>query len=219
MRKFLKNNGFTIVLLLLFAGSIVGHLIAGWRYEGETLAQHGESPMSLAEYAVSAAFLSSVFENWESEFLQMGAFVVLAAWLVQRGSAESNDPDDPPRDADLAAQALKPGAPSILRRGPLWRWLYAHSLGLTLFALFLASFVAHWLQSARAAAEEAAQHGEPAQSAAEYLGSAQFWFESFQNWQSEFLSAAMLVVLTIFLREKESSQSKPVAAPHGRTGE
>lgn len=219
MHRILKDNGLTIVLMLMFIGSIVGHLIAGWRLEGEELLQHGDKPLSLSEYAVSAAFLSSVFENWESEFLQMGAFVVLAAWLVQRGSAESNDPDSPPRDANLAAQAMKPGASTMLRRGALARWLYAHSLGLALFALFIVSFIAHWLYSAGAAAEEAAQHGQRALSAWDYLGNARFWFESFQNWQSEFLSAALLVVFSIFLRQKESSQSKAVAAPHSQTGE
>jgi hypothetical protein len=52
-----------------------------------------------------------------------------------------------------------------------------------------------------------------------YLADPQLWFESFQNWQSEFLSTAVLVVLSIFLRQRESPESKPVAAPHRQTGE
>ncbi|MDB5718117.1 MAG: hypothetical protein JWM38_1544, partial [Sphingomonas bacterium] len=146
-------------------------------------------------------------------------YVILTTFLIQRGSAESKDPDGPPRDADLAAQAMKPGAPRALRRGAAIRWLYAHSLGTVLFLLFLVSFVLHWVHSARAAAAEAVEHGERALSAIEYLGDPQLWFESFQNWQSEFLSTAVLVVLSIFLRQKESPESKPVAAPHGQTGQ
>jgi len=106
----------------------------------------------------------------------------------------------------------------MLRSGAAARWLSANSLGLTLFALFVISFVIHWTQSARVTSEEALQHGDAAIGAWAYLGDAQLWFESFQNWQSEFLSTAVLVVLSIFLRQKESPGSKAVAAPHSQTG-
>jgi hypothetical protein len=218
MPKILRNNSLTIVLMLLFAASIIGQWLTGWHVENEELARHGEEAISLGQYLWDPNFISTVFENWESEFLQMSAYVVLTAILIQKGSAESKAPDEPPRDADLDKQASKPGAPRILRAGAAARWLYAHSLGLTLFLLFIASFVIHWMGSARAAAEEALQHGETPQSAMAYLGDPQLWFESFQNWQSEFLSTAVLVVLSIFLRQRESPESKPVAAPHDQTG-
>ena len=216
--RLLKDNSLTLVLLLLFAGSIVGQWLAGWHVAIEDAARHGAVAPSLLFYTVSPEFLSSVFENWESEFLQMSAYVVLTAILIQRGSAESKDPDSPPRDADLAVQAMKPGAPAILRKGRLARALYARSLGIVLFILFLLSFLMHWTQSAKAAAQEAAEHGEAALSTIAYLGDPQLWFESFQNWQSEFLSTAVLVVLSIFLRQRESPESKAVAAPHAHTG-
>ena len=217
MRVF-RDNGLTIVLMLLFAFSIVGQWLFGWHVALEDAARHGQPALSLGDYAVSPEFLSSVFENWESEFLQMAAYVVLTAVLIQRGSAESKDPDGPTRDQDLDLQATKPGAPRILRWGALWRTIYARSLGLALALLFIASFVLHWTQSARAAAQEAIGHGEAAPAMIAYLGDAQLWFESFQNWQSEFLSTAVLVVLSIFLRQRESPESKPVAAPHSQTG-
>lgn len=96
--------------------------------------------------------------------------------------------------------------------------LYSHSLGGALLMLFLVSFALHWFNSTRHAAEEALRRHEPAPSYWEYLASAQLWFESFQNWQSEFLSTAVLIVLAIFLRERGSPESKPVSAPHGQTG-
>jgi hypothetical protein len=217
--RILKDNGLTIVLLLLFAGSIGGQWIAGWHVAAEDALRHDQTPMALSAYTVSPEFLSSVFENWESEFLQMAAYVLLTAFLIQRGSSESKDPDGPPRDEDLDTQALKPGAPAILRRGPLARALYAQSLGIALALLFLLSFVMHWTQSAKAAAQEAIEHGEAAPTLLAYLGDPQLWFESFQNWQSEFLSTAVLVVLSIYLRQRESPESKPVAAPHSQTGQ
>lgn len=216
--RLLRDNSLTLVLLLLFAGSIAGQWLTGWHVALADAARHGEPGMGLAAYTLSPQFLSSVFENWESEFLQMSAYVVLTAMLIQRGSSESKDPDSPPRDVDLAAQALDPDAPAILRKGRVARALYARSLGIILFLLFILSFVIHWTQSARAAAEEAKEHGEAALSTLAYLGDPQLWFESFQNWQSEFLSTAVLVVLSIFLRQRESPESKPVAAPHSQTG-
>jgi hypothetical protein len=218
MAKLLRNNGLTIVLITLFLASISGQWISGWMVQNEELARHGGEALSLAAYAVDPEFVSSVFENWESEFLQMSAYVILTAMLVQKGSAESRDPDDPPRDSNLAGQAHKPGAPRILMAGPTARWLYAHSLGLALFMLFLLSFALHWWNSAGSAAAEALRHAEAPKTHLAYLADPQLWFESFQNWQSEFLSTAVLVVLSIWLRQRESPESKPVAAPHAETG-
>ena len=217
--RVLRDNGLTIVLLLLFGGSITGQWIAGWHVQMEDARRHGETMLSLAAYTTSPKFLSSVFENWESEFLQMSAYVVLTAFLIQRGSAESKDPDSPPRDKDLDLQASKPGSPHILRWGPIWRAVYARSLGLALGILFIVSFIIHGTQSARVAAQEALSHGEAPLGTLHYLGDPQLWFESFQNWQSEFLSTAVLIVLSIFLRQQESPESKAVAASHEQTGE
>lgn len=218
MRAFFKNNGLTIVLMLLFLGSIIGQWLTGWRFENEELARHGEDALTLGQYATDPQFISTVFENWESEFLQMSSYVLLTCFLYQKGSAESNEPGAPPRDGDLETQGRKRGAPAILRVGPAARWVYANSLGLTLLVLFVGSFLIHWKFSAAQAAAEALSHGETPLSTSQYLWNAQLWFESFQNWQSEFLSTAVLVVLTIFLRQRESPESKPVAAPHSQTG-
>ena len=201
----LRDNGLTIVLLALFGVSIVGQAWAGWLTAIDELSQHGAPAPTLGDYLSGGEFLSAVFENWESEFLQMSTYVVLTAHLFQRGSAESRDPDNPGRERD----EKPPG---------FWGALYAHSLGLTLAVLFIASFALHLFYSAEHAAEDAGLHGEEAPSLLEHLCNAQFWFESFQNWQSEFLSTAVLVVLSIYLRERGSPESKPVQAANAETG-
>jgi hypothetical protein len=218
MSRFLKDNGLTIVLMLLFVVSIIGQFLTGWHVQNEQLQLHGEQPIGIVAFLKDPLFLSTVFENWESEFLQMSAYVVLTAFLFQRGSAESADPDEGAREGDRPTLKTPADAPAPLHRGALARWLYSRSLGIVLVILFLASFVMHWLFSAKEAAAEAASHGQQIIPTLEYLTSAQLWFESFQNWQSEFLSTAVIVVLSIFLRQKGSPESKPVAAPHRQTG-
>lgn len=217
--RVLRDNGLTIFLLVLTSATIIGMLFTGWSVNNEEIAQHGGAALSLANYAVSGHFLSALFENWESEFLQMSAYVMLTAMLFQCGSAESKDPDQSAsQDEDPAGKAGNPDAPWAVRTGGLVRALYSYSLGIALAALFVASFVLHLRYSALAENTEAAMHGQPVQSIMEHLTSGKFWFESFQNWQSEFLSTAVIVVLSIFLRFRGSPESKPVAAPHSETG-
>lgn len=218
--RFFKDNGLTIVLMGAFLATLAGMAIAGWLNNNQELAEHGRAAIGFLSYVGSGGFVSAVFENWESEFLQMGFYVVLTAFLFQRGSSESKDPDaEEEVDEDPAHHASDSDAPWPVRAGRVPRTLYSYSLGIALVLLFAASFVFHWLGSTAAANEEAQLHGEAAKTALEYLGDATLWFESFQNWQSEFLSTAVLIVLTIFLRFRGSPESKPVAAPHSETGE
>ncbi len=217
--KFLKDNGLTIVLVVLSITTIGGMLLTGWSVYTHELAEHESAQIGLGAYAVSGHFLSSLFENWESEFLQMSAYVMLTAFLFQRGSAESKDPDGPAEvDGDPADKAGDPEAPWPVRIGGWMRTAYSYSLGIALASLFVLTFVLHLKYSAEAENAEAVLHGQPATSMIGHLGSAQFWFESLQNWQSEFLSTAVIVVLSIFLRFRGSPESKPVAAPHSETG-
>ncbi|AYM09207.1 DUF6766 family protein (plasmid) [Agrobacterium radiobacter] len=218
MRLF-RDNGLTIILVLASLLTIGGMLATGWAVHNEELAQHQALPLTLFSYAKSGHFLSALFENWESEFLQMSAYVVLTAFLFQKGSSESKDPDEvASQDEDPERKEDDPEAPWPVKAGGLIRTIYSYSLGLALFFLFIVSFVLHLKYSADAAALEAVMHGEPETTLFAHLGSVEFWFESFQNWQSEFLSTAVLVVLSIFLRFRGSPESKPVTAPHGETG-
>jgi hypothetical protein len=149
----------------------------------------------------------------------MAAYVVLTVFLFQKGSSESKKPDeDNPEDESPEDRPHDPDAPWPVHRGGFILRLYSHSLSLALIALLLASFWLHLAGSTRRVNEEAVRHRRPVQTMAETLVSAEFWYESFQNWQSEFLSIAVLLVLGIYLRERGSPESKPVAAPHHATG-
>jgi hypothetical protein len=219
MRRFLRDNGLSITLLLLFVVSLAGQAIAGWRAFLEDLHRHQALEIGFSDYLTSGHFLSAVFENWESEFLQMAAYVLLTVFLFQKGSSESKKPDEEnPEDEPPQKRQGEPDAPWPVHRGGLALRLYSHSLSIALAALFMLSFWLHLASSTRRMNEEAGLHLQATQTMMDTLIDPEFWYESFQNWQSEFLSIAVLIVLGIFLRERGSPESKPVAAPHASTG-
>ncbi len=159
-------------------------------------------------------------ENWESEFLQMGMYVALTAFLYQKGSAESKKPGATEAvDRDPRRARNKKDAPWPVRRGGIALRLYEHSLSLAFFALFLGSFLMHAIGGRLNYNEEQMLHGKSGITLGEYLRSDRFWFESMQNWQSEFLAISAMVLLSIFLRQRGSPESKPVESPHWQTGE
>jgi hypothetical protein len=219
MRRFLRDNGLSVALFGLFLLSIVGQTLAGWRALVEELRFHGLPAIGLPEYLTTGHFLSAVFENWESEFLQMSVYVLLTVLLVQKGSAESKTPgQENPEDEDPGKKRGDRDAPWPVHRGGLLLRLYSHSLSIALLTLFAVSFCLHVAGSTRRSNEEALRHHQPTKTMAETLVEPEFWYESFQNWQSEFLSMGALVVLGIYLRERGSPESKPVASPHAKTG-
>ena len=219
MRRLWRNNGLSIVLFALFASALFGQAVAGWRHDNDERRQHGREQMSLVGYVGSPGFLEATAENRESEFLQMAAYVWLTIVLFQTGSAESKDPEKESEEVDRHPDPTRPGAPEIVRRGGFALWFYRRSLLITFVVLFVASFLLHARGGARVYAEAQAEHGQPMQvSIWRYMRTSQFWFESLQNWQSEFLAVLSIVVLTIFLRQHGSPESKPVDASHKDTG-
>jgi hypothetical protein len=213
-RSFWRDNGLSLVMFALFFLFLIGQTVAGWLNHNEENYLHREKAITLLEYTFSSDNAESVFENWESEFLQMAAYIYLTVCLVQRGSAESKDPDEPKKDEE----SYREGASSLLKKQGALKTLYSHSLSLTFAMLFILSFIGHAIGGAKAYSEELKQFGQPPVSTSEYLYSSRFWFESLQNWQSEFLAVGAIVVLSIWLREKGSPESKPLNAPHSQTG-
>ncbi len=205
-----------LVVGVLVLASLAGQAVTGKLVYDEQLAHDGLAPLTTGEYLRSGHFLEATFENWESEFLQMGMYVLLTIGLRQRGSSESKklyEEEEVDREPDPA----RPGAPWAVRQGPLVRRLYASSLSLMFFVLFVASLWLHAEGGAEVETIERATRGEPPISCAEYLVTSRFWFESLQNWQSEFVSILAIVGFSIFLRQQGSPESKPVDAAHGET--
>jgi hypothetical protein len=221
LRSFLRNNGLSLSILAVFLGCMLGQVWAGERQFNDERGQHGMVPLSTREYVSSGHFWEATAENWESEFLQMAAYVLFTSLLFQKGSSESKklgEAESVDRDPRRATGKRLEKAPWPVRRGGFVLALYQYSLSIAFVFLFLISFCLHAAGGARAHNLEQAAHGEPAVSTMEYLGTSQFWFESFQNWQSEFLSLVAMIVLSIYLRHRGSPESKPVDAPHEQTG-
>jgi hypothetical protein len=221
MKSFFRNNGLTLVLMALFLGTMIGQIATGLREHNNEQQEHGQPTIGLGEYLTSGHFWEATAENWESEFLQMAMFVVLTVFLFQKGSPESKDPDDPddPVNNDPALQRDREDAPWPVRRGGAWLWMYSNSLALAFLLMFLVSFWLHARHGVRVYNEDQVLHGQETVTTLAYMGTSRFWFESFQNWQSEFLSLAAMVYLAVFLRQRGSAESKPVATPHHESGD
>ena len=219
MKQILKNNSLSIVFFILFLISIVGQMITGLKEHNSEMQEKGGQQVAMGEYMLSGHFLQSTFENWESEFFQMALFVILSMFLYQKGSSESKDPEkEGEEEVDREPDPNKKDAPWPVRKGGFILAIYRHSLCYALGLLFILSFLLHWYGSLKDYNEEQSLKGKPLESAMQYVSNSRLWFESFQNWQSEFLSVLAIVVLSIFLREKGSAQSKPVDAPNSETG-
>jgi hypothetical protein len=221
MSKILRNNGLSIVLTLLFLLFLVGQAVAGMYEYNDEQQEHGQPTVDFAGYLNTSHFVEATTENWESEFLQMFFFVVLTACLFQKGSAESKVPDkEEPVDRDPRKTRKKKNAPWPVRKGGLALTVYEYSLSLAFLLLFLMSFTLHAVSGAREYNESEREHGRYEQvTTLQYMGTPRFWFESLQNWQSEFLAVGAMVVFSIFLRQRGSPESKPVDTPHSETGE
>ena len=221
MRKILRENGLSIVLGLLFLSFLGAQAVVGMYDYNDEQQLHGQPTVDFSGYLATSHFLEATMENWESEFLQMFAFVVLTAFLFQKGSAESKKLDQAePVDRDPRKSRKKKNAPWPVRKGGSILTLYEYSLSIAFLLLFLLSFALHAVGGAREYNQNQQEHGRGEQlSTIEYMGTSRFWFESFQNWQSEFLAVGAMVVLSIFLRQRGSPESKPVDAPHSETEE
>ena len=217
MRKFWRNNNLSIVFFGLFVIAFLGQVFTGFKEHNKERKEEGQSPVDMNVYLSSGHFLQATFENWESEFFQMALFVILTVSLRQKGSSESKKFEE--EEVDRQPSAGRKDAPWPVRKGGWTLTIYKHSLSIALTLLFVVSFILHLYGSLKDENEILKNNGLPPESITGYIGSARFWFESLQNWQSEFLSIFAIVILSVYLRQKGSPQSKPVDAPHYETGE
>lgn len=214
--SFLYRNSLTIVFTLLFIGTWVAQAFTGFNVHNEELREFGKPAINFYTYLCSGHFISATFENFESEFLQMFLYVVLTVKLRQIGSAESKSLNEK-EEVDCQPKP-NADAPWPVKKGGWALKIYQNSLSICFAILFLTSWAFHFYGSWQDYNIAQSIKNLPRESPIDYLCNAHFWFETFQNWQSEFLSVASIVFLTIYLRQKGSPESKPVDAPHMETG-
>ena len=221
MKRFLRDNGLSLAFGVLFIGTLIGQAFVGLAdFNDAQIAHHGD-PITLWRYVRSAEFGVDVLENWQSEYLQFSLFIFGTVWLLQRGSPESKQLDKAGRESD-ADQKLRehadPESPKWAKVGGLRTWLFSNSLLLVMGAIWLASWFGQSVTGHVAYNAERFDHQQAALSWWQYLGTPDFWNRTLQNWQSEFLAVGSMAVLSIYLRQRGSPESKPVGAPHGATG-
>jgi hypothetical protein len=215
----MRDHGLLLANFGLFVVFWFGQLLTGLHVYNQDQLEHHSSTVTLAAYLHTGNLVEATFENWESEFLQMGMYVLLTAYLFQRGSSESKPIDGPaPQDADPRDADQRKSVPWPVRRGGIILAFYERSLSTLFFVLFFASFALHAAGGARDYSENQLAHGQAAVSIWRFMTTSEFWFQSFQNWQSEFLAVSVIVGASVYLRQKGSAESKPVAEPHHATG-
>lgn len=219
MKRWLRNNSLSLVMFGLFAAVIIGQSFVGMRNYNDDQQEHQQTQVGYVQYLKSGDFIESVFENWESEFLQMGAFIILTVFLRQKGSPESKKLEGSEAEDAKPRQSANKNSPWPVRKGGIVLKIYEHSLSLAFLLLFVLSFSLHAYGGARAVCDENLVHKQnECPSTIQYVTTSKFWFESLQNWQSEFLAVGSIVYLAVYLREKGSPESKPVSTPHHEHG-
>jgi hypothetical protein len=221
MRRFLKENGLSLVFLLFFLLALAGQAFAGWHDFNNQAAAHQEPAISLGRYLTSSAFGNAVLENWQSEYLQFTLYILLTVWFIQKGSTESK----PPGEAGVQSDEDQRVGEHAERGSPRWagvrgfrRALYSNSLVALMATIWVLSWLGQSVTGWSTYNSDQITHHQPEVSWLGYLGTADFWQATLQNWQSEFLAVGSMLVFSIYLRQRGSPESKPVGAPHAETG-
>ncbi|WP_233189125.1 DUF6766 family protein [Subtercola sp. Z020] len=217
LRAFLRDNGLSTAFLLLFLGALAAQSFAGHATFNDTQVSDGLEQIGYLQYVTSSSFAADVAENWQSEYLQFFLYIAVTVWLVQRGSPESKKPGEegPGSDADQNIHAsATPSSPRWAAADGLRQTLFSNSLLIVMGSIFVLSWLAQSVAGVVAFDEQQLNSYQAAVSWAEYLIEPDFWNRTLQNWQSEFLAVGSMVILSVFLRQRGSPESKPVGAPH-----
>jgi hypothetical protein len=221
MKNFLRENGLSVLFFGLFVGAVAGHSFAGQHAFNAEQLQHGEATYGWIRYVLSSHFGEALMENWESEFLQFSTFIMATVYLMQRGSPESKKREELGSEDDkseLTGRYATKDSPAWARLRGFRGRLYDNSLMIVMTSIFLLAMLAHSLTGWNEYNAEQLAHGGGSVPWATFLRSSQFWEQSLQNWQSEFLAVGTMVVFSIYLRQRGSKESKKVGAPHEETG-
>jgi hypothetical protein len=221
MMRFIRENGLGLGFGALFLGTLVFQALVGHAdFNQDQVAHHGD-PIGLWRYVSSSSFGVDVLENWQSEYLQFTLYIVGTVWLLQKGSPESKELDKAGGESDedqKVGRHATSDSPKWARAGGLRTRVFSNSLLLVMGSIFLLSWLGQSITGRVAYNAEQLDHQQATVSWADYLTRPDFWNRTLQNWQSEFLAIGSMAVLSIYLRQRGSSESKPVGAPHAATG-
>src|SRR4051812_47572824 len=215
LRGFLRENSLSLFFLAIFLAALVGQAISGHTLYNQDQIAHHEAPISFWRYLTSSHFAQGVMENWQSEYLQFALFALATVWLLQRGSPESKELDKAGGESDREQKVgryTKEDSPGWAKTGGVRLWTYENSLIIVMALVFFASWLAQSFGGWTLYNSDQREHHEAAISWWSYVGGSDFWNDTFQNWQSEFLAVGSFAVLTVFLRQRGSPESKPVGA-------
>ncbi|MFF1720205.1 DUF6766 family protein [Streptomyces sviceus] len=220
-RGFLRDNGLGLAFGIGFLVALAGQAIAGYADFNNQLTTEGLAQVGFGEYLMSSDFAVDVTENWQSEYLQFFLYITATVWLLQRGSPESKEMHKAGTESDQDQKVgtyAHQNSPRWAAVGGLRQWLYSQSLGLVMGAIFVFSWLAQSIGGVAAYNEEQLRQLQAPMSWSSYVGSADFWSRTLQNWQSELLAVASMAILSVYLRQRGSPESKPVGAAHSSTG-
>lgn len=219
--RWLRDNGLSLFFGAIFLLTVLGQSFAGQHALNEDQVEHGSDQVSWGRYLVSSQFGRAVLENWQSEYLQFVLFTLATVWLVQRGSNESKQPGDEGLESDeeqLVGEHARPDSPSWAKAGGWRTRIYSSSFLIVMLAIFFASWGGQFVTGRNDYNDDQREHDQPSVTLSQYLGRPDFWEQTLQNWQSEFLAVGTMAIFTVYLRQRGSPESKPVGAPHAETG-
>ncbi|BCW48269.1 DUF6766 family protein [Arthrobacter sp. StoSoilB13] len=221
MKKALRNNGLSLFFGLIFILALAGQAITGQAVFNEDQLTAGLDEITFFQYITSSSFAVDVSENWQSEYLQFLLYITATIWLLQKGSPESKELDKPGLESDeeqLVGEHADAKSPAWAKAKGWRLTVFSNSLAATMGLIFILSWLVQSITGHVAFNEEQLRNFQEPLSWAEYLVSPDFWNRTLQNWQSEFLAVGSMVVLSIYLRQRGSPESKPVGAAHDATG-
>jgi len=221
MRRFLRENSLSLVFFAFFVAAVSGQAFAGWHDFNDQAIAHHETTISLGRYLTSSSFGNALLENWQSEYLQFTLYILLTVWFVQRGSPESKKPGEEGGESDEDQRVgthARPDSPRWARVGGLRTRLYSNSLLIVMGTIWVLSWFGQSVTGWSEYNSDQITHHQPTVNWLGYVGSADFWQATLQNWQSEFLAVGSMAAFSIYLRQRGSPESKPVGAPHDATG-
>lgn len=206
MPQWLKDHGLSSSFAALFLAAVAGQSLAGYYSYNSTLALHSLPRIGYGAYLSTGNFLDGMFTNWQAALLQLGCLIVFGEKFREKGAAHSRKPDSHRDEKARKEDEKRP-------------WIYRNSLSIAFVSLFALTFIAHLFFGTWDYNDKLRMIHKPPISTPQYGVSSAFWFSNTQTWEAEFAAIAIYVILSIFLRQQDSPESKPVESSNKDTGE